>query len=145
MKLGFDQKIEFSGKCRKTIELSNMGEQASKFHMKGKKHIANSKPVTCFFFQPKSVPVVQPVVTGIDDGPSGSSMKPLTVSTSQKQLTFDIDVVINLFCGKTKSRNSMGIEVCRLTGQPIQQNTPRSSHRRCYVKKVFLEASQNSQ
>ena len=106
---------------------------------------SHSKPVTCFFFQPKSVPVVQPVVTGIDDGPSGSSMKPLTVSTSQKQLTFDIDVVINLFCGKTKSRNSMGIEVCSLTGQPIQQNAPRSSHRRCYVKKVFLEASQNSQ
>ena len=62
-----------------------MGEPALKSHMKGKKHIANSKPVT-LFFQPKSVSVVQPVVTGIDDGPSGSTVPSITVSTSQKQL-----------------------------------------------------------
>ena len=43
---------------QKTIEFSNMGEKALKSHMKGKKHIANSDPVTCFF-QLKSVSVAQ--------------------------------------------------------------------------------------
>ena len=58
-----------------------MGEPALKSHMKGKKHIANSKPVP-LFFQPKSVSVVQPVVTGIDDGPSGSTVPSITVAKS---------------------------------------------------------------
>ena len=40
--------MEFCG-CRKIIELSNMGEQALKSHMKGKKHIANYNPVTLLF------------------------------------------------------------------------------------------------
>ena len=78
-----DKKIEFCGKCRKTIELPNMGEQPSKPHMKGKKDIANSKLVTCFP-QPKAVSLVQPVVTAINDGSSASFTHPLTVSTSQK-------------------------------------------------------------
>ena len=34
--------------------------------------------------------MVHPVVTGIDDDLSGSSMQPLTVSTSQKQLTLTL-------------------------------------------------------
>ena len=53
-------------------------------HMKGKKDIVNSKLITCFS-QPKSVSLVQPVVTGIDDAPSASSVQPLTVSISQKK------------------------------------------------------------
>ena len=39
-----DKKVVFCQKCRKTIKLSNMGEQALKCYMKGKKHITNSKP-----------------------------------------------------------------------------------------------------
>ena len=42
-----DKKVVFCQKCRKTIKLSNMGEQTLKCYMKGKKHITNSKP--CFF------------------------------------------------------------------------------------------------
>ena len=68
-----------------------MGEQALKSHMKGEKHTTNSNPLTRFF-QTKSVPVVQSVVTGIDDGPSGSSVQPLTVSTSQKAIDIDIEI-----------------------------------------------------
>ena len=34
--------------------------------------------------------MVHPAVTGIDDDLSGSSMQPLTVSTSQKQLTLTL-------------------------------------------------------
>ena len=34
--------------------------------------------------------MAHPVVTGIDDGLSGSSMQPLTVLTSQKQLTLTL-------------------------------------------------------
>ena len=43
--------MAFFGKCKKTLELSNMGEgeQALKSHMKWKKHIAKSKPVIWFF------------------------------------------------------------------------------------------------
>ena len=79
-----NKKIAFCGKCRKTVELSNMGEQALKSHMNEKMHIADSKSVTCFF-QPKSVTMIQPVVTDIGEGPSGSSEQLLTVSTSQNQ------------------------------------------------------------
>ena len=53
-------------------------------HMKGKKDIVNSKLITCVS-QPKSVSLVQPVVTGIDDAPSASSVQPLTVSISKKK------------------------------------------------------------
>ena len=49
LKSCIDKKIEFCGKCRKTVELSNMGEQALKSYLKGKKYIANSKPGTYFF------------------------------------------------------------------------------------------------
>ena len=66
-----------------------MGERALKSPMKGKKHIANSKPVTCFF-KPTSVHVVQAVVTGIDGGSSSNSVQPLNVSTSPKQLTLTL-------------------------------------------------------
>ena len=79
-----DKKIAFCSKCRTTIELFNIGEQAKR--KRWKKNLANSKPVT-WFFQLKSVSVAQPVVTGIDGGPSGSSLQRVTVSTNQKQLT----------------------------------------------------------
>ena len=59
-------------------------------HERGEAH-NQSNPLTCFF-QTKSVPVVQSVVTGIDDGPSGSSVQPLTVSTSQKAIDIDIEI-----------------------------------------------------
>ena len=64
--------MTFSGKCRKTIELPNMGKQALKSHIKGKKHTPNSKPITCFF-KPSQFLGVQPIVTGIDNGVFGSS------------------------------------------------------------------------
>ena len=44
-----DTKVVSCQKNRKTIELSNMGGQALKSHIKGKKHITNSKPLSCFF------------------------------------------------------------------------------------------------
>ena len=80
-----DKKLVFCQKCRKTIELSNMGEQTLKPLMKGKKHRTNSKPISCFF-QTKPVPVIQAVETGPDDHP-GSSGQPLRASTNQKQMT----------------------------------------------------------
>ena len=63
--------MAFSGKFRKTIELPSMAKQALKSHIKGKKHIPNSKTIT-YFFQVRSVPRVQPVITGIDNGPFSS-------------------------------------------------------------------------
>ena len=98
-----DKKVAFCGKCRKTIELSNMGEQALKSHMKGKKHKANSKHVASFF-QPKSVPVVQPVAIDIDDSPIWQFCATLNCVNQSK--TIDIAVKIN--CGKTKTQNSVG-------------------------------------
>lgn len=80
-----DKKVVFYRKCRKTIELSNMWEQALKCYMKGKKHITNSKPIC--FFQTKPIPVVQAVETGTGGHLSGSSGKPLPASTNQKQMT----------------------------------------------------------
>ena len=84
-----NKKVVFCQKCTKTIELSNMGEQALKSHMKGKKHITSSKPTSCFF-QTKAFPVVQAVETGADDRPSGSSGQPSPASTNEK--TNDIEV-----------------------------------------------------
>ena len=50
-----------------------------------------TQPITCFF-QATSVPVVQPVVTGIDNGPSDSSVQHLTVSASQKKIGIDVEI-----------------------------------------------------
>ena len=66
-----NKKVVFCRKCRKTIELSNMWEQALKCYMKGKKHITNSKPIC--FFQTKPIPVIQAVETGTGGHLSGSS------------------------------------------------------------------------
>ena len=65
-----------------------MGEQALKSHMKGQKHIANSKAVSRFF-QPKSMPIMQPEVNDAAScsTSSDSSLRSPTVSTTnQKQL-----------------------------------------------------------
>ena len=35
--------------AKKTIELSNMGQQTLKWHMKGKQHIKNAETTQCFF------------------------------------------------------------------------------------------------
>ena len=40
-----DKKVAYCAKCVKTIELSNMGEQALKLHMKGKKHFKNAETI----------------------------------------------------------------------------------------------------
>ena len=68
---------------QKCNRISSMGEQASKSQMNRKKHIANSKPVTCFF-KPNSVHVDQSFIINIDGGPSGNSVQPLNVSISQE-------------------------------------------------------------
>ena len=44
-----DRKKAFCIQCHKSIELSNMGTQALKSHMSGKKHKEEAKPVTLFF------------------------------------------------------------------------------------------------
>ena len=63
-----------------------MEEQTLKSHMKGKKHITNSKPIACFF-QTKPVSVVQAVKTGTDGRPSGSFGQSSPASVNQKQMT----------------------------------------------------------
>ena len=46
-----DKKFAYCAKCQKTIDLSNMGEQGLKSHMKGKKHIKNAETIQCFLDQ----------------------------------------------------------------------------------------------
>ena len=53
--------------------------------MKGKKHITNSKPLSCLL-QTKPVPFVQAVETGKDNLPPGSSGQLSPASTNQKQM-----------------------------------------------------------
>ena len=57
-----------------------------KSHIKGKKPMTNSKPISSFF-QTKPVPAVQAVETGTDDQPSGSFGQLSPASTNQKQMT----------------------------------------------------------
>ena len=44
-----DNKMARCTKCTTTFNLSNMGEQALKYHMKGKEHSQKIAPVKCFF------------------------------------------------------------------------------------------------
>ena len=39
----------FCVKCNKSIELSNMGEQALRSHIKSKKHLESMEPINVFF------------------------------------------------------------------------------------------------
>ena len=45
MKCKDDKKVAYCAKCQKTIELSNMAEQALKSHMEGKKHFKNAETI----------------------------------------------------------------------------------------------------
>ena len=44
-----DKKSAKCKKCQVSFNLSTMGKRALQSHMQGKKHIANSKPASCFF------------------------------------------------------------------------------------------------
>ena len=76
-----DSKAAFCVKCNKSIELSNIREQALRSHMKSKKHIKSTEPINVFF-----PPRTQPVITTTTEQ---STVEP-SVSTPpvyQKQLT----------------------------------------------------------
>ena len=49
LKRNDDKKVAYYAKCQKTIELSNMREQAQKSHMKGKKHLKKCRNNPMFF------------------------------------------------------------------------------------------------
>ena len=44
-----DKIVAYCAKCQKTIKLSNMGEQALKSDVKGKKHHKHAETTQCFF------------------------------------------------------------------------------------------------
>ena len=64
-------KTAFCQKCKKTIELSDIGEQALESQMKSKKHLKNMKPIYRLF-QPRSQPVKNTTEQLIAE-PSGST------------------------------------------------------------------------
>lgn len=78
-----DKKTAYCKKCSKIIELSNMGEQALKSHIKGKKHTSNMKPMNCFF-KVVSVPSNKPSKEPEGDPPKESERAP-----PKKQLTLN--------------------------------------------------------
>ena len=47
-----DRNKAFCSLCHKSLELSNMGTQALKSHMNGKKHKRLAQPLACFFKPP---------------------------------------------------------------------------------------------
>ena len=47
-----NRKKAFCSLCHKSLELSNMGTQALKSHVNGKKHKKLAQPLACFFKPP---------------------------------------------------------------------------------------------
>ena len=84
----------FCVKCNKSIELSNMGEQALRSHMKSKKHLKSMEPINVFF-----LPRRQPVIEQSTAEPSVS-----TPPVYQKQLT----LVLNSSSAEKGKQNFFG-------------------------------------
>ena len=77
---------------------------------KGRKHIANYKAVTCFFFStkvPESATVAKLFVSKVTDDAHCS-----TSPGSSLQSPIDIEFYINLFSNKTKSWDIVGFKMC---------------------------------
>ena len=74
-------KAAFCVKCNKSIELSSMGEQALRSHMKSKKYLKSMEPINVFF-QPRRQPVITTTTEQSTAEPSVS-----TPPVYQKQLT----------------------------------------------------------
>ena len=86
-------------KCNKSIELyelSNMGEQALRSHMKSKKHLKSMEPINVFF-QPRRQPVITTTTEQSTAEPSVS-----TPPVYQKQLT----LVLNSSSAEKKGKQN---------------------------------------